>query len=244
MIAAQRLGFSLLLPALLLANPGQAQINGALFTLPEERVYLDYLRQDFLLRTQDAGFNIEVVEIPEVPEGQAVEETSGPVEHSFGGIMTRRDGSRSVWLNGRLLTESELPESFSLVGDGQGLSLRIEHEGRIFLLRPGQTANLANGTISEAYQRVIQPAPAPVPATAALPADIPVATQELPTPVPENLEASPVTDAAGEPATAGDRLATLAETIQQLSPEEEAALANILNTPQDPPPEETEDETE
>jgi hypothetical protein len=128
-----------------------------LFTQPEEREYLDYLREE-LLRTQaEAGFDIEEAAIPEIPDATPIEE-AGPVEVSFGGIMTRRDGSRRIWLDGKLLEESALPSGVS-VGDSSSLTLRVTQGNTVFLLRPGQTVDLTTGTVMENFQRPLAKPP-------------------------------------------------------------------------------------
>jgi hypothetical protein len=129
-----------------------AQLDGTLFTQPEERAYLDYLREEFLRNNAERGFDIEEATVPVIPTAEAAAPT-GPTEFSFGGIMARRDGSRSLWLNGALLAESALPAGMSLVGADRGTSLRITHEGKVYVLRPGQTVDLAAGNIMESYQR-------------------------------------------------------------------------------------------
>lgn len=192
MIDTVRCRLLVLLPGLLLlAGPAHAQLAGTLFTQPEERVYLDYLRQEFLLRS-DTGFDIQVVEIPEIPVEAAVAEETGPGGVTFGGIMNRRDGSHSIWLNGRLLAEDELPNGMSLVTGDRSTSLRIVQEGSIFILRPGQTVNLATGTIIEQYQRIVpelaQPPLEEAVAIAAAPED---AEEEL-VPAEESEDADPV----------------------------------------------------
>jgi len=152
-----------LLPACLLcvapAAPLYAQLEGTLFTSPEQRAYMDFLRQEFLANSRDTGFNIVVPEIPEVTvEGAETEGPAEPVEFTFGGIMTSRDGSRSVWLNNQLLQESELPDWVRIVAATTGLALQLDANGSRWLLKPGQTVDITSGTIVEEYQR---PAPAP-----------------------------------------------------------------------------------
>lgn len=159
-----------------------AQLTGTLFTEPEEREYLDYLRQEFIRSSAAEGFDIEESQIPEIPDGQLPTE-SGPQEFTFGGIMTRRDGSRSIWLNGRVFAESELPAGVSLVMSANSTSLRIANSTATYVLRPGQTVDLTTGSILENYQRpqadaAALSAPPADPVAAAQPADAePDATQ-------------------------------------------------------------------
>lgn len=138
--------------AMLGASAGaHAQLEGTLFTQPEERAYLDYLRDEFLRNNAEQGFDIAETAIPVVPDTEPA--PTGPIEFSFGGIMTRRDGSRSLWLNGSVLAESELPAGMSLVSAGRSTSLRIAHEGKVYTLLPGQTVDLVAGSVVESYQR-------------------------------------------------------------------------------------------
>lgn len=178
--------------ALLGTSPGaHAQLEGTLFTQPEERAYLDYLRDEFLRNNAERGFDIEEAAIPVIPTDE-VAAPAGPIEFSFGGIMTRRDGSRSLWLNGAVLAERDLPAGMSLVGADRGTSLRIAHEGRTYVLRPGQTVDLVAGKVMESYQRT-QAAPA-------------VEGEALPEPVQDD-----AANAAPEPNAATDAAGTAAE---------------------------------
>lgn len=208
---------------LLGAGPAHAQMEGTLFTQPNEREFLDRLRRDFLANSQDAGFNVQEVVIPELAEEAAAAE-AGPVTVTFGGIMNRRDGSHSIWLDGRLLTEAELPDGMSLVAGERSTSLRIVQDGNIFILRPGQAVNLDTGTIIENFQR---PRPAP------LVTEQPVAEE----PAPEEIvAASPPAEVAdvdkGEEETP-DPVEPLAAAILQLTPEQETELVDRLNAAAD-----------
>lgn len=137
-----------------LATQAHAQIEGTLFTSPDERVYLDYLRDEFLRNSAQQGFDIEEAAIPEIPEETAPAAT-GPAEYSFGGVLTQRNGQHSIWLNGTLIPQGDLPEGFRLVESGGVVSLRIAQDGETFLLRPGQRLNVANGAVSENSQRAV-----------------------------------------------------------------------------------------
>jgi hypothetical protein len=148
----------------LLAANARAQLEGTLFTEPEERAYLDYLRGEFLRNNAEGDFDIEEADIPEIPEAVVATAETGPVEYSFGGAMARRDGVR-IWLNGNLLAESELPEGFRLIESGSNIALQIAQDGKTFVLLPGQTVDVTAGTVVENFQR-----PAPTAETATAPA--------------------------------------------------------------------------
>lgn len=153
--------------------PARAQDIGTLFTSPEEREYMDYLRQDFVIRSQMATFNIEEDVIPDIPpESQQVVAEAPPVvqEYKFGGIMMRLNGSRMVWLNGSQIAESDLPGNMRLVDSASGTLLSITVDNRNFLLKPGQAMSTSAGTVQESFQ---QSASTPVPAAPAAVAPAP-----------------------------------------------------------------------
>ncbi len=226
---------------LLMAAPASAQMQGTLFTLPDERVYLDYLRDEFLLRNAEAGFDIEEVEIPEIPEEEVAAEQSGPIEFSYGGIMTTRDGRRNILLNGRLLPEQELPPGISIVAGERSASLRITQDGNIFVLRPGHAVNLATGVVIENFQRpqpeppvqAAQPAPEETPVTEAETPDGASATEEetaedtADSSAADDAEAAPEEEAAEGPSNE-DRNAILAEALSQMNAEDVEQLVENL----------------
>lgn len=202
----------------LFAGAARAQLEGTLFTKPEEREYLDYLRAEFLRTSAVDDFNIEEADIPEIPV--AVAESTGPVEFSFGGAVARRDGIR-IWLNGKLLAEPELPEGFSIVESGRNVSLRIVANGSTYVLLPGQTVDLTAGTVIETFQRPQPVSAATAPAAEAQPAATPAVTvAEAPQTAPEEAATIPgdVDPAVGpaeslEPATDTDALAAAAAAL-------------------------------
>ena len=212
-----------------LAVPVHAQLQGTLFTEPEERDYLDYLRQEFLRSRAEQGFDIEEVEIPEIPVDAAPVDT-GPLEYDFGGLMTHRDGSHSVWLNGALMDEAQLPEGFDLVRNSGATSLRFSHEGFTYFLKPGQRVNLASGTVSE------RPANAQ-PAATVNPESFPpsVTPQEPELTDPAGVSVDSATDATTEAleqesvtVDPEDRSAAIAETISELTEQEREQLVDML----------------
>ena len=208
-----------------------AQLTGALFTEPEEREYLDYLREEFLRNSAEAGFNIEETAIPDIPDGQAA--PSGPVEFTFGGIVTRRDGSHSIWLNQRLLEESELPDGMSLVTGEGSPSLRILYSGSTFVLRPGQTVDLTTGTVTATASRPAPTATSPAQSTANATAPAAAADGTPIDVVQAQAQAAtqPGADAAAAETTAeATQVTTTAvpASVQAEAPTEDA-LANAVN---------------
>lgn len=133
-------------------DPLLAQLQGTLFTSAEQRAYLDALRAEHLARSRERGFDINDNPPPLPPPREAEAPASPPRIYSLEGIMSRRDGSYSIWLNGRSLTESELPTTARLSTDNGSLGLRfITPLGNVFL-KPGQVLNFDAGQVQESYQ--------------------------------------------------------------------------------------------
>ena len=140
--------------ALLLAaapHAARAQLQGTLFTSPEQRSYLDALREQYLARNREGGFDVEDISIPALPEPEAAPPPEA-VMYRLGGIMSRRDGSHSIWLNGSSLSENALPDGASLVRESGTLALRFETPRGVAFLRPGQTLNFDRGVVLESYE--------------------------------------------------------------------------------------------
>jgi hypothetical protein len=177
------------------SSPVHAQLTGTLFTTPEQRAYLDYLRQDFLARSRERGFDITEADIPDIPvQGEATETPGAPVVHTLGGIVTLRDGTRRIWLDGKALTENELPDGARLVTGNGGPALRFTTTNGSYLLRPGQTLQLTEGNVTEKYQRQQQmPEPAPAAAEPADDAQAAAETDTAPAASPEVQEAAVAT---------------------------------------------------
>jgi hypothetical protein len=140
----------------LLSQSCLAQFQGKLFTTPEERAYLDALRNNFLRESQEQGFDITDTGPPPLPETDEAEDeaTIAPVEYTLGGILTRSDGTRTIWLNNQPIAESNLPANMRLVADGSQVALRVGAGPNFFQIKPGQTVNMSTGEILEAYQRL------------------------------------------------------------------------------------------
>ena len=121
----------------------QSELEGTLFTSPEQRAYLDYLRQEFLARSQERGFDITAAEIPDIPVDDAASEPAAPQIYTLSGIVSLRDGSRRIWLNGQ--------EGASLVQVDGAPALRFRTDGGSHVVKPGQTLELTKGSVAETY---------------------------------------------------------------------------------------------
>ena len=82
------------------------------------------------------------------------EEVEVPVisNYTLGGIFTRQDGSRTVWLNGNNINENNLPVNMRLLSSGGSSLLAIQLESGRFELRAGQTLDAVNGQVLESWQ--------------------------------------------------------------------------------------------
>lgn len=179
-VKPRRIAAALHLPACLLgaavlgSTPALGQEFGTLFTSPEEREYLDFLREENLRLSQQNTFNIQEDIIPEIPVVEEEEEVdAGPAisEYKFGGIMVRLNGSRMVWLNGTQIAESNLPGNMALAESAGSMLLVIRSDGTNYQIKPGQTFNVLTGRVVDAFQSGTPQAPtgnspaAPLPTT-------------------------------------------------------------------------------
>lgn len=128
---------------------GQSQSLGTLFTTPEERAYLDYLREDFLARTAEAGFNIDENAVPEIPEDE--NQVVDVVQFHLDGIMTLNDGRRTVWLNGSPIFERDLPANARIVSADGVSALRLSTADNAYIIKPGQTVDITTSEIWDAF---------------------------------------------------------------------------------------------
>ncbi len=137
-----------------LACQGHAQTEElnftTLFTSPAEREYLDFLRADFLINNPEEDFNInqEVPPVPLIDNDTDVEENV-ETRYQLSGIFMKRDGSRTAWINGSSIDESNLPANMQILMSGAHAVLRISTDNGRFDLKPGQTLDVVRGEIME-----------------------------------------------------------------------------------------------
>jgi hypothetical protein len=144
---------TLALLALLTLAPVHAETLGRLFHTPEQRALLDQTR-----RNTPAGVLS--------PDNSAADMPGVTVN----GIVTRSDGKRSTWVNGRM-------ENGTIGGNGNG-SVRMTLPSGDVQLRVGQHIDPASGQVTESYRRVPPPAAPPKPEAA--PAATPTPKKKLP----------------------------------------------------------------
>lgn len=138
----------------------QAETLGRLFHTPEQRALLDLARKSTPLNA---------IGEPAAPTSSVQEGLS------VSGIITRSDGRRSTWVNGRL-------EHDAAIGKQDRTQVWVKLPGGEVKLKVGQSLDPATGQVAEGYRR----APAPEPA-AAKPAP-PKAPTKAPAPRDENTE--------------------------------------------------------
>lgn len=216
---------SMLLIVLLSPTATTAQtVDNTLFTSPEQREYLDYLREDFMLKNQQNGFNIEENQIPEIPTDGPIGPV-GPAEYTLSGIMRRSDGSMTIWLNNQHLGEQELPANASLIREGQSYALRFATSTGPKTLRPGQTLVIESGAVQERFQR---PPPAPA---AVVETDVEAAEAQDPAATADGTAADTETVAVAETATAaGEEEAADTESLINNLPESVRDNAEALQS--------------
>lgn len=125
---------TIVLLAILTIAPAQAETLGRLFHTPEQRALLDQTR-----RSTPAGV---------LSPDSSTADTPGVMVN---GIVTRSDGKRSTWVNGRMEHGA---------GDARG-SVRMTLPNGEVQLRVGQHIDPATGQVTESYRRVPPPAVTP-----------------------------------------------------------------------------------
>lgn len=132
----------------LFSNPAFSQDFGKLFTTPEERGYLDGLRENFLQRSKLEGFNIGEEARPWLEEELPAEN----VDFQMAGVMKRNNGGKAVWLNGKAVNEQDLPRNVKLVEiEGQQV-LQIRANAKTYYLKSGQTLDIDTGKVRESFE--------------------------------------------------------------------------------------------
>lgn len=139
-----RLIYLSLLCFFLASLPAKAQELGMLFSNAQEREYLDQLRQEFLARNAAANFDIAEI-VPPFLETENEADTSITItEFSLGAIISRSNGSHTIWLNNVALEPSQLPDNISLINSNSNPALLITNEDQQFILKPGQSVDISN----------------------------------------------------------------------------------------------------
>ncbi|MBI5750708.1 MAG: hypothetical protein HZA59_01000 [Hydrogenophilales bacterium] len=130
----------------------QAETLGRLFHTPEQRALLDLARKSTPLNASGE---------PDAASGQGL---------SVSGIVTRSDGKRSTWVNGRLEHDA------AITGKQDRTQVWVKLPGGEVKLKVGQSLDPATGQVAEGYRRAPPPEPAaakPAPPKAPTKAPVP-----------------------------------------------------------------------
>ena len=120
------------------ALPLMAQAElGRLFHTPEQRAFLDLARKSTPLNA--------------IGEPDAATSEQGL---SVSGIVTRSDGKRSTWVNGRVEHDA------AVSGKRDGSQVWVKVPGGEVKLKVGQSLDPATGQVAESYRHAPPPAPA------------------------------------------------------------------------------------
>ena len=140
-----------------LALTAQAESLGRLFHTPEQRALLDTARKTMPMNASGA------TEAPAAPD------------YSLKGIVTRSDGKRSIWVNGRMESGAVRP------GTQERNQVQIQLPGGEVKLKVGQSIDPTTGQVTESYRR-----PPPEPAiTKPTSPKAPIAPSVSKTPAPK-----------------------------------------------------------
>jgi hypothetical protein len=146
----------LILSGCVLTLTVQAEPLGRLFFTPEQRALLDTARRTMPMNA-----------------GSAAETPSAP-DFSLKGIVTRSDGKRSIWVNGRV------EQGVARPGAQDRNQVQIQLPSGEVKLKVGQSIDPATGQVTENYRR---PPPEPAIAKPAPPkAPTPPAVSKTPAP--------------------------------------------------------------
>ena len=139
------------------ALPAHAGPLGRLFYTPEQRAMLDLARKTTSLNASGEP------------------DTNSAAGLTLNGVVTRSDGKRSTWVNGRLEQDTARPDK------PDRNQARVPIPGGSVKLKVGQSLNPATGQVEEGYQRMppppeelpSEPAPAKSPTPAPAPEETP-----------------------------------------------------------------------
>jgi hypothetical protein len=133
-----------------------AQRLGRLFTTPEQRSVLNEIRT----QAQFAEPELEPEPEPQTSNVTVTEqESTGPsiANLTINGVVRRRGGRTTVWVNGREIDRGDVTREGVLVesvtrrsGD---VRLRLPSGTETIALRPGQKIDIGTGTVLEPYEQ-------------------------------------------------------------------------------------------
>jgi hypothetical protein len=118
-----------------------AEPLGRLFYTPVQRTQLDTLRSQKNVAP---------------PVQEAKDPPAAPEVLTYGGIVRRSDGRRTVWINNRMVNDGKAPDDLSISSRSRSddrLSVRLPQAPGPVELRVGQSFDVQTGTVIEPYAR-------------------------------------------------------------------------------------------
>ncbi|MBQ0719493.1 MAG: hypothetical protein KBT88_03225 [Gammaproteobacteria bacterium] len=116
---------------------------GTVFTTAQQRALLDDMRD-----------TVEPIQAREYHGRQELKKTSLALD----GMVTRRQGPNSVWINGHLQTRVGGRSVADTAGEmnSRGIAVLLPVSKRVVQIKPGQVLNLDNGELINHYDNVPQ----------------------------------------------------------------------------------------
>ena len=134
-----------------LAQPPAQQL-GRLITTNADRQRLDDMRLEFLARNNQSDFNADGAVLSDIlAPSEDAPQSNYPDRYQVSGFVNRPQREPIVWLNGRALSVSELPDNVTLSAV-QSNALDIAVDDRQYTVRSGETLRVATGEVFNSYQ--------------------------------------------------------------------------------------------
>jgi hypothetical protein len=144
-------GRTFLYGLLLWVMAAQSAELGRLFTTPQERAMLEKSRHRPTPQVEKQPKRIE-----KEPRGSAVEEIKAPPRITINGVVSRTDGTSTVWVNGMNSLEDDLDAQHIYVDPtstrGEKVTIRLPNSPLELRLKPGETYEPSASTVIDGYQ--------------------------------------------------------------------------------------------
>lgn len=145
-------GRTVLYSLLLWVMPAQGAELGRLFTTPQERAMLEKSRHRPTPQVEK-----QLKRIEKKPRGgSAVEEIKAPPRITINGVVSRTDGTSTVWVNGMNSLEDDLDAQHIYVDRtstrGEKVTIRLPNSPLELRLKPGETYEPSASIVIDGYQ--------------------------------------------------------------------------------------------
>jgi hypothetical protein len=130
--------------------PAQGAELGRLFTTPQERAMLEKSRHQPAPQVEKQPKRIE-----KKPSSVA-EEVKAPPRITINGVVSRTDGTSTVWVNGMNSLDGDLNAQHIYVDSsstrGEKVTIRLPNSPLELRLKPGETYEPSASTVIDGYQ--------------------------------------------------------------------------------------------